>query len=278
MGSTQSSVVHADEIGIHIQKIEYFSNPLIGSLRFNVSKPFALNSLPDDAWAALQLRIDPLAQRLTLPSRALYGLGILTLMSGAVLINVIYPSEVQEYEDDDLDEYLGSGASADRKREEEKEMQGEEKHIIPLVLITLPLFICLNVATATAAINMSRTNERVDEQIHVALDEIAPRLAFQGFSVEYRTQHTSFCQAVGTTPERVIVFRQLFGVGAGAATEVMSVAVPKDAQPGTMLSVIAPSGMLMQVSIPEGVQPGQEFSVHIPVQTYQKVAALGHLQ
>ena len=276
MGSIQSSVVHADEIGIHIQKIQYFSNPLIGSLRFNSSKPFALNSLPDDTWAALQLRIDPLAQRLTLPSRALYGLGILTLMSGTVLINVMYRSKKQEVEDDDLDEYLGSGPSADRKREED--MQIEEKHIIPLVLITLLMFISLTVATASTAINMSRKNEKVDEQIHIALDEIAPRLAFQGFSVEYRTQHTSFCQSIGTTPERVIIFRQLFGVGAGAATEVMSVTAPIDARPGMMLSVIAPSGMLMQVSVPEGVKPGQEFSVHIPVHTHQKIAAFGHLQ
>ena len=206
MGGTQSSVVHADEIGIHIQTLSYFSNPLIGSLRFNHSKPHALISLPDDEWASLQLRIDPLAQRLALPSRAFYGLVFLTLTSGCVVLNIMRPHSVQEIEDDDLEEYLGSGPSADRLREEES--QSEDKHIISLVLFAVPLFISLNIATVVTAIHMSRKNEKVDEQIHKALEEIAPSLAFKGFNVEYRTQHTGFCQSIGTTPERVVVFRQ----------------------------------------------------------------------
>mmetsp|Transcript_11102 Transcript_11102/g.14517 ORF Transcript_11102/g.14517 Transcript_11102/m.14517 type:complete len:277 (+) Transcript_11102:381-1211(+) len=275
MGGIQSSVVHSDEIGIHIQKIEYFANPLMSNLRFNEPKPHALNSLADDAWAGLQLRIDPLAQKITLPSRSMYGLAFLTLTSGAVLVNILRAKPAKDYEDDDLDEYLGSGPSADRYREEEA-AQAEDPSLFPIILVVLPVFLGLTALTVAATVQMSRANERIDESIHMALNEIQPRLAFQGFAVEYRTQHTGLCQSCGTTPERVIVFRQLFGVS-NLTSDKMVVNAPNDARPGMQFSVVAPNGMLMQVTVPENVQPNQEFMVNIPVSQHQTVAAFGNL-
>jgi len=275
MGGIQSSVVHSDEIGIHIQKIEYFANPLMTNLRFNEPKPHALNSLADDAWAGLQLRIDPLAQKIALPSRSMYGLAFLTLMSGAVLVNILRVKPAKEYEDDDLDEYLGSGPSADRYREEEA-AQAEDPSLFPIILIVLPVFLGLTAVTVAATVKMSRANEKIDESIHMALNEIQPRLAFQGFAVEYRTQHTGLCQSCGTTPERVIVFRQLFGVS-NLTSDKMVVNAPNDARPGMQFSVVAPNGMLMQVTVPDNVQPNQEFMVNIPVSQHQTVAAFGNL-
>lgn len=278
MGSTQSSVVKNDEIAIHIQRMDYFSNPLLGSLRMNEPKPYQLSSISDDAWAGLQLRIDPLAQRIALPSRTLYGLAALTFICGAALLDVIRPHNNNSEDNDDLfrddfDDYSQSGPSADAEEGRMEQQEVESKRAFWMVMF-FPLFVFLTGVTIGTAIHISKKNEKIDEQIHMALNEIAPRLAFQGFSVEYRRQHTGFCQSCGTTPERVIVFRQLFGVGATAQTEVMMVSAPMDAYAGQNIQIITPSGMLMQVSVPPGIEPGQDFPVHIPI---KKVAAFGHL-
>jgi len=263
--------------------MEYFANPLLGSLRMNEPKPYQLNSISDDAWAGLQLRIDPLAQRIALPSRTLYGLVALTFICGAALLDVIRPHNRNSQTDDAYDDMYGddfdnrqSGPSADREEERIEQQEVESKRAFWMVMF-FPLFVFLTGATIFSAIHISKKNEKIDEQIHMALNEIAPRLAFQGFSVEYRTQHTGFCQSCGTTPERVIVFRQLFGVGAAAQKEVMMVSAPLDAYAGQCLQIITPSGMLMQVTVPPDIEPGQHFPVHIPVQHHQTVAAFGHL-
>ena len=62
---------------------ELFTEPA----RFNLPKPYGLG-VSDDVWAALKLRVDPLARKILDPHRAYVGAAFLSLLMGAVFAAV----------------------------------------------------------------------------------------------------------------------------------------------------------------------------------------------
>ena len=50
-----------------------------------------------------------------------------------------------------------------------------------------------------------------------------------------------------------------------AGAQIMPVTVPPGAVPGTLLSVVTPTGATVQAQIPDGLQPGSTFGIQYSV-------------
>ncbi|KAL7463470.1 hypothetical protein ACHAXS_003835 [Conticribra weissflogii] len=257
--SASSLLIHPHEIPVYIQRPSLRFDDLLGFVtflepaRFNVSKPPLLHStLSDDTWAALKLRVDPLARDLLDPHRSYAAAFFVALLIGAVFWAVrpgVDTSKVRarmgyhgmdDYDDDYRKKGLvGDDAIFDDYFEDD-EWERIHHHIDDVVLAELEylngaldrsffiwrvgLIVSLVILFGSVvfiAILMEKRNGVIDKHIREVVEEIRPRVEGEGVGVEYRTRssQTGVLFFVGKyiRPTRVVVFWHLAG---GRAAEM----------------------------------------------------------
>lgn len=210
--------------------INYFSDSphYAFPARFNATKPPALR-LSDDAWAALKLRVDPLARDVLDPHRYyLVALGMSAFVS--LVFYVVRPGKdlkkiQKRVGDDDTssssnNEYYYYLADDDDEVLYDDYFQDDEydrKHALDDVVLAeyeyfnavtekkiwtwrIALFLTLVVLFGSVifiAVLMERRNASIDGSIAGAIEEMRPRIEGEGLEVEYRS--TSIAAGRDTT-------------------------------------------------------------------------------
>eukprot|EP00970_Alexandrium_tamarense_P006459 scaffold1102_cov195-Alexandrium_tamarense.AAC.33 len=236
-------LVHPDEIPVYLQRSSLQWDDLIYFLtdvepaRFNCSKPNNLR-LSDDAWAALKLRVDPLARDILDPHRSFAAAVGMSLFITLVFLAVrpgydrkrihkrIGDDEVRAHADDDAiyDDYF-----------EDDEWERKHNYMDDIVIAELEYLnaaldrsmwvwriglifslVVLFGAVLFIAVLMERRNATIDHKIHEAIEEIKPRVQYEGIEVEYRTKGNTkpgilFFLGKYIRPTRVVVFKDLGG-------------------------------------------------------------------
>ena len=223
------------EIPMYIQRsslqfddiINFFTN--VEAVRFNYSKPSALN-ISDDCWAAIKLRVDPLARLILNPQRyfaASAGVAFLILV---VFYAVkpkydrkrIHAEDRPQTDDDQYDDYIFDDLylrdhSTDDVVAAKLNYLNEALEEGPEVLVwRTGLIVSLAIlfgAVIFIAVQMEKRNQEVDKHIRQAIDEIRPRIETEeGVGIEYRTKTGGgICGSWSKNmcPARVVVFRRL---------------------------------------------------------------------
>ncbi|EJK62709.1 hypothetical protein THAOC_16669 [Thalassiosira oceanica] len=223
------------EIPVYIQRsslqfddiINFFTN--VEAVRFNHSKPSALN-ISDDCWAAITLRVDPLARLILNPQRyfaASAGVAILILV---VFYAVepkydrkrIHAEDRPENDDDQYDDYIfddlySRDHSTDDVIASKLNYLNEALEESPELLVwRTGLIISLAILFGSVifiAVQMEKRNQMVDKHIRQAIDEIRGRIETEeGVSIEYRTKSGGgLCSSWSKNmcPARVVVFQRL---------------------------------------------------------------------
>lgn len=223
------------EIPVYIQRSSLQFDDIINwctnveAVRFNQSKPAALN-ISDDCWAAIKLRVDPLARLILNPQRyfaASAGVGFLIL----VVFYAVKPkydrqrihaedrpqNDDDKYDDYFVDDLYSRDHSADDVVAAKLEYLNEALEQSPEVIVwRTGLIVSLAILFGSVifiAVQMEKRNQQVDKHIRQAIDEIRPRVeAEEGVGIEYRTKSGSgVCGSWSKNmrPARVVVFQRL---------------------------------------------------------------------
>lgn len=249
MTQKEESTATADpeEIPVYLQRpslllmrtslINYFSDSphYAYPARFNASKPPSLK-LSDDAWAALKLRVDPLAKDILDPHRYyLVAVGI------ACFVGLVFYAVKPGYDRKRIQMRIGDDDKASRSYviDDDDEVlyddyfqddEWERKHALDDVVLAeyeylntaiekkiwtwrISLGFTLVVLFGSVmfiAVLMERRNAMIDDSICLAIDEIRPRIEGEGISVEYKTRsRDSSMFGKYIRPTRVVIFRYL---------------------------------------------------------------------
>jgi len=237
-----STQTNKKEIPVYLQRpsllllrtslINYFSDSphYAYPARFNSSKPPSL-LLSDDAWAALKLRVDPLARDILDPHRYyLVAVGMACFVG--LVFYAVKPcydtkrihsrigDDDKSYRDDDddvlYDDYLHDD-DYDRKHSLDDVVLAEYKYYNDRFEIEKKIWtwrICLGFTLVVLmgsvlfiAVLMERRNAMVDNSISEIIEEIRPRIEGEGIGVEYRTRSKeSSTLGKYMRPTRVVVF------------------------------------------------------------------------
>jgi hypothetical protein len=235
-----------EEIPVYLQRpsllllrtslINYFSDSphYAYPARFNSSKPPSLK-LSDDAWAALKLRVDPLAKDILDPHRY-----YLVAMGMACFVGLVFYAVRPGYDRKRIQMRIGDDDKASNHLiDDDDEVlyddyfhddEYERKHALDDVVlaeyeylntaiekkiwtwrITLGLTLAILFGTVIfIAVLMERRNSMIDDSICLAIEEIRPRIEGEGIGVEYRTRsRDSSILGKYIRPTRVVVFRYL---------------------------------------------------------------------
>jgi len=213
------NLIKPDEVGVHIQKEDCWKLFGIGLLndpaRFSEPKPPMLYLVPDDSWAALILRVDPLARKILEPRRSFLGASLLFIIITTVFATIrptvrlsSFEYEVDDDKNDDFYNYVD-----DYNIEDDvliAEMQYREIEIAAELRawqICYFFAICLLIAsTAAISLLMERRNQSYDEKIRDACAEIGTRFQSAGVTIEYRTHHLESHFIRFLAQERAIIF------------------------------------------------------------------------
>ena len=217
--------------------INYFSDSphYAYPARFNASKPPSLK-LSDDAWAALKLRVDPLAKDILDPHRYyLVAVGI------ACFVGLVFYAVKPGYDRKRIQMRIGDDDKASKSYviDDDDEVlyddyfqddEWERKHALDDVVLAeyeylntaiekkiwtwrISLGFTLVVLFGSVmfiAVLMERRNAMIDDSICLAIDEIRPRIEGEGISVEYKTRsRDSSMFGKYIRPTRVVIFRYL---------------------------------------------------------------------
>lgn len=236
-----------EEIPVYLQRpsllllrtslINYFSDSphYAYPARFNASKPPSLK-LSDDAWAALKLRVDPLAKDILDPHRYYFvAVGI------ACFVGLVFYAVKPGYDTKRIQMRIGDDdkASGSYVIDDDDEVlyddyflddEYERKHALDDVVLAeyeylntaidkkiwawkIALGLTLMVLFGSVlfiAVLMERRNVMIDDSIYYAIDEIRPRIEGEGISVEYKTRsRDNSLLGKYIRPTRVVVFRYL---------------------------------------------------------------------
>lgn len=236
--SQGSVLVRPKEIAVYIQKSSIQFDDVIYFLtnvepaRFNFPKPPNLR-LSDDAWAALQLRVDLVARNILDPHRYCAASTVVAFLIAIVFLSIrpgydrqrIHatdngagddaPDDDEMYDDYIQDDLWERNHSMDDVVAAELEYLNSQLDR-SMWIWRMGLIVSLVVLFGSVifiAVLMERRNVRIDEQIRKAIEEIRPRVEGEGIAVEYRTrtsQHGMFT-FIGKylRPTRVVVFSYL---------------------------------------------------------------------
>ncbi|KAL7482836.1 hypothetical protein ACHAW6_008495 [Cyclotella cf. meneghiniana] len=250
------SSIRPNEIPVYLQRpsllllrtslINYFSDSphYVYPARFNAIKPASLK-LSDDTWAALKLRVDPLARDILDPHRYyVVAVGV------ACFVGLVFYAVRPGYDrrkiqmrigDDDRKSRNGMGRDDDDDVLYDDYFHDDEyerKHALDDVVLAeyeylnaaldkkiltwrITLAFTLVVLFGTVifiAVLMERRNAIIDDTICLAIEEIRPRMEDEGIGVEYRTRSRENCIGKYIRPTRVVVFRYLESDGSSGAT------------------------------------------------------------
>lgn len=237
-------LVQPHEIAVYIQKptfqfqfddVKYFLTnvELVEPARFNFPKPPALR-LSDDAWAALQLRVDHAARNILDPHRYYAAASGVALLIAIVFYSIrpgydrrrIHAPATDDaaggLDDDEMyDDYLQDDLW-ERNHRADDVVEAELEYLNAALDKSLwvwraGLAISLSVlfgAVIFIAVLMERRNVAIDEHIRRAVEEIRPRMEDEGIAVDYRTRSSQptarlFFLGKYMRPTRVVVFRYL---------------------------------------------------------------------
>lgn len=236
--SSRRKLVQTGDIPAFIQRpgfcfddvLSFFS--AIEPARFNNSKPHGLR-VSDDTWAALKLRVDPLARDLLDPHRSYVGaagVGLLIVLvflairpgweSEQIISRMSNDDKVDE-DDAIYDDYLADD-EWERKHNYVDDVVVAELEYLNATLDKSMLIWRIGLVTSLVvlfgsvifiAILMERRNASVDDCIRDTIEEMRPRLEDEGLSVEYRTRASQqgivFFVGKYIRPSRVVIFRYL---------------------------------------------------------------------
>lgn len=233
-------LVRPDEIPVYLQRSSFRIDDVLNCFRdveparFNVAKPTSLaDDLSDDAWAALQLRVDHVARNILDIHRYYAGAACVSVLI-TIVFYAIRPGydrrsihadrDGKRYTDDDeiyddyvqddlweanhsLDDvvvaeldYLNSGPDLDRS------LWIWRSGLVASVMLLFGYVIFI-------VILMERRNRKIDEEICKSIEEIRPRFSDEGIGVDYRTRcfHPGAILAMRqyVKPTRVVVFYYL---------------------------------------------------------------------
>jgi hypothetical protein len=232
-------LVRPNEIPVYLQRSSFQMDDILNCFRdveparFNFPKPLLLaDDLSDDAWAALQLRVDHVARNILDINRYYAGATCVSVLITIVFYAIrpgydrrsIHATDGKQYTDDDeiyddyvqddlweanhsLDDvvvaelnYLNSGPNLDRS------MWIWRSGLVVSVILLFSSVIFI-------VILMERRNQKIDEEICKAIEEIRPRFSDEGIGVDYRTRcfHPGAILAMRqyVKPTRVVVFYYL---------------------------------------------------------------------
>lgn len=217
------SLVGPGEIAAYVQKEDWYKLVGIGLFnepaRFVHPKPYILSEVPDDSWAALILRVDPLARKILDPRRSYIGTLILFIIIATVFSTIrptVKMSDLYSYDDayieryDDFYLYERDDDSLDdvliaeiqyRKKEIASDLKAWKVSYSIVVLFILTIMIVI-------ALLMERINKSYDDKIRDVCDEIGARFQSFGITVEYRTHHILNNYRRFLIQERAIVFKR----------------------------------------------------------------------
>ncbi|KAL7542142.1 hypothetical protein ACHAXR_011566 [Thalassiosira sp. AJA248-18] len=237
-GSSRSrGLVQSNEIAVYIQRSSFQFDDIIYFLtniepaRFNFPKPPSLR-LSDDAWAALQLRVDHVARNILDPHRyyaAAAGVGcLITIVFYAIRpgydrkrIHATVNDEDKSHVDDEIyDDYIQDDLW-ERNHSMDDVVVAELNYLNAeldksMWIWRMGLIVSLVVLFGSVifiAVLMERRNQIIDNHIRQAIEEIRPRVEDEGIAVEYRTRSSQpgmlFCLGKYIRPTRVVVFQYL---------------------------------------------------------------------
>jgi hypothetical protein len=246
-------LVRPNEIAVYIQRpslrfddVLYFLTN-VEPARFNFPKPPGL-ALSDDAWAALQLRVDHAARNILDPHRYYAAAACVS-----VLITIVFYAIRPGYDRRSIHASDGRGGGgedggAGGMAEEDDEIYDdyiqddlwERNHSLddvvvaelnylnanldrPMLVWRIGLFVSVLLLFGSVlfiVVLAERRNAGIDAEIIRAVEETRPRIADEGIGVEYRTRSSHpgaplfFCLGRYIRPTRVVVFYYLDGGGA----------------------------------------------------------------
>ncbi|KAL3806880.1 hypothetical protein ACHAXA_006884 [Cyclostephanos tholiformis] len=239
-GNNNGLLVRPHEIAVYIQRpslrfddVLYFLTN-VEPARFNFPKPPGLR-LSDDAWAALQLRVDHAARDILDPHRYYAAAACVSVLITIVFyairpgydrrsIHATSDGEGNGIEDDDeiYDDYFHDDLWL-RNHALDDVVVAELNYLNsnldrPMWIWRIGLFvsvILLFVSVLFIVVLMEKRNSRIDAEIIRAVEEIRPRFEDEGLGVEYRTRSShppgSSLLFLGRyiRPTRVVVFYYL---------------------------------------------------------------------
>jgi hypothetical protein len=233
------SLVKANEIPIYIQRPHFSLEDIKNFLNevettFNFPKPKNLR-LSDDVWAAIKLRVDPLARNILDPHRytmAASGVAFLIIIvfyairpgyDRKRIHQTLNDDEIVEIDDEFFDDYFHDD-EYDRIHRMDDVVAAELTYLnsalgrqmliwrVGLITSISILYACV----LLIAVLMERRNMAIDSQITSAIEEIKHRVNEEGIDVEYRKKSSRqgllfCCFLFGKyiRPARVIVFKEL---------------------------------------------------------------------
>lgn len=233
---SRSRLVQPNEIPVYIQRssfqfddlLNFFTN--VEPARFNFPKPLNLR-LSDDAWAALQLRVDHAARNILDPHRSYAAATCVGLLITIVFYSIrpgfdrsrihAHDDDGERRDDDEIyDDYIADDLweknhSIDDVVVAELDYLNEELQK-SMWIWRVGLIVSLVVLFGSVifiAVLMERRNQTIDEHIRQAIEEIRSRVEDEGIAVEYRTRSSEpgvqFFLGRYMRPTRVVVFTYL---------------------------------------------------------------------
>lgn len=235
----RQSLVQANEIPVYIQRPHFSLEDLKRffdevETTFNFPKPDNLR-LSDDAWAAIKLRVDPLARNILDPHRytsAAYGVAVLIIIvffairpgyDRKRIHQTLNDDEIVDVDDAMFDDYIHDD-EYERIHSMDDVVAAELAYLnsalgrqmmiwqIGLISALTILFLCV----LFIAVLMERRNVVIDSQITATIEEVKERVNEEGFDVEYRRKGSGqglffCCFLFGKyiRPTRVVVFKEL---------------------------------------------------------------------
>mmetsp|Transcript_8373 Transcript_8373/g.20564 ORF Transcript_8373/g.20564 Transcript_8373/m.20564 type:complete len:311 (+) Transcript_8373:28-960(+) len=234
---SRNSLVLPNEIPVYIQRSSLQFDDVIYFLtnvepaRFNFPKPPSLR-LPDDTWAALQLRVDHVARNILDPHRTYAAAACVGILIAIVFYSIrpgydrrrihatVNDEDKNNLDDEIYDDYIQddlweTNHSVDDvvvaelnylNAELDKSMWIWRMGMIVSLMVLFGSVIFI-------AVLMERRNVTIDNHIRQAVEEIRPRVEDEGIAVEYRTRssHPGMLFFLGKylRPTRVVVFSYL---------------------------------------------------------------------
>lgn len=235
----RQSLVEANEIPVYIQRPHFSTEDMKKffdevETTFNFPKPNNLR-LSDDAWAAIKLRVDPLARNILDPHRyasAAYGVAFLIIIvffairpgyNQKTIHQTLNDDEILDSDDEIFDDYFHDD-EYERIHSMDDVVAAQLSYLnselgrkmllwqVGLIGSLVILFSCV----LRIMFLMERRNVAIDSQITSAIEEIRDRVREEGIDVEYRKkwyrQGLFFCCFLFgryIRPTRVVVFTEL---------------------------------------------------------------------
>ncbi len=233
----RQSLVQANEIPVYIQRPHFSLEDLKRffdevETTFNFPKPDNLR-LSDDAWAAIKLRVDPLARNILDPHRyasGAYGVAVLIIIVFFAIRPGYDRKRIHQTLNDDEIVHIDDAMFDDYFHDDEYQRINSMDDVVAAELAYLNsalgrqmliwqvglissltiLFLCV----LFIAVLMERRNVVIDSQITATIEEVKERVNEEGFNVEYRRKASRqglFCFLFGKyiRPTRVVVFTEL---------------------------------------------------------------------